>query len=805
MIGVLFLSLVGRKMATTKDAKKTFKRIFVIIVIIITKVAATGTNLLVRYPTENQILFRDIGTVVNKLTYLHIRYVISFSTLQDTLQQSISIARKCKEEEMKRKGYKIDFSQLTSEEKGKVNSIWRANEYRMLYEKRASDGAFVCGELERQLSDRKKEFDNILSTLPARSRENHLTHNKVKRFAMLIPIIASAIGIGLGLHNSKRLGALEGNMEELSNKHNILVDFAQLTGDKIDRLSIDTQLLQQLSILSITHNYHKIMTTMFFLHDHIRNVMKNVEGTLTSSQSNKMSPHMVNGEQLTKLFDKIVEVATARKCKLLVNNPFELYDLESSYGYSDHNQTMYVALHVPMVEEGQELGLKEFIPYPLKQSLKVNATIVPEVGDYRFLAIIPKKDTSSRDSLVPAHSYRVFNTAEIDSCFRLGTVRICAGRNTLHTDIENSCVGSLWLREESLIQKNCEMSISKKQEFVAKMDINKWMVFSPETSARTVECGKETATVRFETQTEITLPEDCKVELRQNILTTDVNLYVDFVTQAYDWRFDGNIFKDDFSNDTELLESIQRIAIQRSKFGLTDLKYLKHNYERVLYSVDGIWDKIMSLDFISWFDSLFIMGVACLVLIFLYVAISNGWHKKLYQCLRGKRNSDMDLLNQMSRSNSLISLATVRSQPVNGQLIRNHLNESLLNIQNGQRVSFGPEEVQIPPPYYSTETLNSEILNPTAPRRPATPYSESIPNMMDLENDTWSNYTNDNNNRAGSFLSLASVFRPVFNRPKLSKPSCNPGPISDKGLKLRDFVCSIHNPKGGCTGHFQKS
>ena len=252
----------------------------------------------------------------------------------------------------------------------------------MLFEKRASDGTFVCRELERQLSNRKKEFDDILSTLPARSRESHLTHNKVKSFAILIPIIASAIGIGLGFHNSKHQGALEGNMEELSNKHNILVDFAQLTGDKIDRLSIDTQLLQQLNAISITYNYHKIMTTMFFLHDRICNVMKNVKGTLTSSQSNRMSPHMVNGEQLTKLFDKIMEVATTRKCKLLVNNLFELYDIESSYGYSEHNQTMYVALHVPMVEEGQELGLKEFIPYPMKQSLKVNATIIPEVGDY---------------------------------------------------------------------------------------------------------------------------------------------------------------------------------------------------------------------------------------------------------------------------------------------------------------------------------------------------------------------------------------------------------------------------------------
>ncbi len=194
-----------------------------------------------------------------------------------------------------------------------------------------------------------------------------------------------------------------------------------------------------------------------------------------------------------------MKVTATHKCKLLVNNPFERYDIESSYGNSEQNQTMYVALHVPMVEEGQELGLKKFILYPLKQSLKVNATIIQEVGDYRFLAIIPKKGTSSQDSLAPANSYRVFNTNEIDSCFRFGTVRICAGRNTLHTDIENSCVASLWLREESLIQRNCEMSISKRQQIVVKMDVNKWMLFSPETSSHTVECGKKTETILFET------------------------------------------------------------------------------------------------------------------------------------------------------------------------------------------------------------------------------------------------------------------------------------------------------------------
>jgi len=72
MIFIFLNVLVGRKMATSKDIKRTFKRYFVIITIIITKVAASGFRIGLRSPTENQILFRDIGTVVNKLTYLHI-------------------------------------------------------------------------------------------------------------------------------------------------------------------------------------------------------------------------------------------------------------------------------------------------------------------------------------------------------------------------------------------------------------------------------------------------------------------------------------------------------------------------------------------------------------------------------------------------------------------------------------------------------------------------------------------------------------------------------------------------------------
>ena len=67
------------------------------------------------------------------------------------------------------------------------------------------------------------------------------------------------------------------------------------------------------------------------------------------SQSNRMWPHTVNGEQLMRLLDCIVEVASTHNCKLLVNSPFKLYKVEPSYGYIEQNKNMHVVLHVPVV------------------------------------------------------------------------------------------------------------------------------------------------------------------------------------------------------------------------------------------------------------------------------------------------------------------------------------------------------------------------------------------------------------------------------------------------------------------------
>jgi len=136
-------------MATRKDIKRIFRRYVAVMTIIIAKGTASGPQILLRYITENQILFCNIGLLVTKLTYLNIRYVVNFF---------IPIANKCKEEEMKRKRYQMDFSQLTSEEKDNVSSIWIANEHCMLYESKLAMVPLSVESLKKSLVTERKNL-----------------------------------------------------------------------------------------------------------------------------------------------------------------------------------------------------------------------------------------------------------------------------------------------------------------------------------------------------------------------------------------------------------------------------------------------------------------------------------------------------------------------------------------------------------------------------------------------------------------------------------------------------------------------
>lgn len=101
-----------------------------------------------------------------------------------------------------------------------------------------------------------------------------------------------------------------------------------------------------------------------------------------------------------------------------------------------------VFLHVPMYEMGQELKLWEYVHFPILQSIKLNATVLPQTGKENYIVLMP--DASIRTGTVtPPHKFRIFNKYDFNICKGICKVHLCGGRNTLRTDIANSCVGNL--------------------------------------------------------------------------------------------------------------------------------------------------------------------------------------------------------------------------------------------------------------------------------------------------------------------------------------------------------------------------
>lgn len=196
-------------------------------------------------------------------------------------------------------------------------------------------------------------------------------------------------------------------------------------------------------------------------------------------------------------------------------------------------------------------------------------------------------------------------------------------------------MGSLWLRLDALILKNCQMKLEPFREYVAKLSPRQWVIMTPKPFTETLSCGSRTIkSVRIENQTLLTLPEDCHLDLKIHKLSTDINLMYDFKVEILPWRFSGDVFRDAVSNKKDLNELVREIVASRSKFSVKDLSHLKYHYTPPPNQLARLWNTITSLSIFSGFSNIFSFFIYAACAWVIYIVISKGW---LTRCIRMAR------------------------------------------------------------------------------------------------------------------------------------------------------------------------
>jgi hypothetical protein len=651
------------------------------------------------------------------------------------------------------------------------DSIWRQNETSELWRKRSKDGVVITGLLSNMFKRQADKLNGALMTIPRHydiNKGRHV-HERTKRF------IFGGVALGFALKNSERIGNVERHFLNLTSKYNLLVDSTTLLSDKHKQLAVDTGLLKDMVLFLNHKNYHKIITLVNVLNDQLKDAIGEVRSIVRAGQQRRVSKELIYGAQLTELFEAIKKKAKLMGCKMVLEHPSDIYEIESTYGYDNDGKAFAIYVHVPMYEPEEELQLMEYIPFPILQSVSTNSTIIPQTGKNNYIALIPDRN-SKVDNGIPPHKYRVLDDDELKSCYRIRDIYLCGGRNILRTDIHNSCLGSLYLREHEYISKNCDLEIGPSQEFVAKIGPNKWMVFAPRPYSLNAKCGDGSQTIRLDTQTMIELPGDCIVVLKDIYMSSDININLDFKLQRFDWIYDGNIFNEFLTDDREIALLIQEMISTKSKFGLKDLSNLKHRFTYAESSIDKIWSYLTGLPFkvLGWFDdfllAIFLIGIFVLFL----VLYTNGFFSS---CNCHNNNGNNNFGNNNNDNNDYNNNEGGRNPNVPRRVRFQRGEEIILNRNRDEAIG---EAAGGPPPY---ATIN----------RPTAPPAASM-------------------GRTGSTLSIDSRYDPsqlIEDRQRVMESvrgECNPGPIVGRGRRLQDWICNHHVPKGlpgHCSGYFR--
>jgi len=777
----------------------------------------------------NQIVFRDRGVVVNQATFLHVRMPIR---LEGVLTQGASMR---KDAQLLRSTISASENSFSMEDFAKQNNLSEIfgpgyEGLMELHDLQFEDDFLMADYLYKTIDLPYSRLVGLLDVLPSQEslNDNRLSHKVFKRSVALeelkaiLKVERKELALGRQIHQERQslvrrrkrfiwgaIGTFYGikanyKVDELVGRFNAflrtkyagLVDITQELGQNFTRLQMDTGLLIKINLIFASRKPHKFMAAHNFLSEQINNIFNRITDTVTSAQYQRLSPNLLSGEELKRLFEMLRSHAEKHDCNLYVYQPSDLYQVEVSHLYNPEKKIFNIFLHVPMVKQKSLLVLKEYVPFPLLQSFETNATILPEVGDTKYLAIMNDGVTD----LAIRNRYRTFTEAELSVCSTLGDLFLCPGRNTLRKDLGETCIGSLIQREPSQIVKNCNMKISRKREFVARVDHNKWLVSTHEPFSTNAVCNnfRSSHPLRIGPQSEIVLPEDCEVELRDTVLSTDLNLNIEFEVKSYVCEDLGNVFSNFYQNKSRLAEVIQDTLSLRGSFFSGDLQHLKQA-EIVLSEFPDPFSELFGgiAGFFGAIASTLITGLVIVVGVFLTcclmrVGCCSFCCKSIRNCCDVFKKDEKENAPSRPRSNS------VSGENKEGETIV----ERIIIREEPKTVSFAVEEPREPPPPYNSFAFMPSAPTPRLSRSNLKPASSMISIASGFRTPGFCRSMEDLScKRESSAMEFASA--PAWDSDiDDSMRPCKVGPISRRGIRPSEFICAEHHPDTGCVGYF---
>jgi hypothetical protein len=333
-------------------------------------------------------------------------------------------------------------------------------------------------------------------------------------------------------------------------KHNRLVEVVQQQQDDLHKLNVSVSKLQQ-DLLTVTINDPAYVSSLLLLVEgRIQEQLQMANHVIQMAMQRRLSIDLLSVAELRALYDKILRKADRAGYYPLIGHHSDLFQIESSYFHDGRD--VHLLLHVPMVPDGSLLRLFRLHPFPLP--LSKEHMLVPDV-DYDVLAISPGLERLAT----------VLNYVDLMACHNVNNIYLCEQQGVLKTNINSTCLGSLYLQDFESAKLLCPLKIHDSEEIVEQLLNNWFLAYSPKALMAPVICHNGTnSEIHLKTGiNSFHLSPGCRTKLKNHVVISDISHKESMDMMHYEWTWDAQ------SLSTIPLHEVDPITNELQTNGLT--------------------------------------------------------------------------------------------------------------------------------------------------------------------------------------------------------------------------------------------
>ena len=152
-------------------------------------------------------------------------------------------------------------------------------------------------------------------------------------------------------------------------------------------------------------------------------------------------------------------------------------------------------------------------------------------------------------------NFQVLTQTDLANCVQRNHVYLCDKQNVVKHELTDTCLGSLYVRNEDGVRKHCKFERKPVQETVFQLSDTEHIVYSPTLQTSAIMCRNGTSeTIHLNLVTKINVPEDCQLKLlRHTIISSSTVPEISTKPLQYAWSWDP------LSLPSTLLENPQQL------------------------------------------------------------------------------------------------------------------------------------------------------------------------------------------------------------------------------------------------------